>query len=128
MSNVPADLRYTKTHEYMKATGGPDVYFVGITDWAQGQLGDVVFVELPQAGQYFDAGAAFGSIEAVKAVSYLYSPVSGMIVAANDALDANPPLVNSDPYGAGWMIQLRPDDPSSINGLLTAAQYQQLVG
>ena len=128
MSNVPQDLRYTEQHEYVKESGEPGVYYVGITDYAQGELGDVVFVELPQAGSAFDGGAAFGTIEAVKAVSDLYCPVAGEVVESNGALDANPAAVNSDPYGEGWMIKLRPSDPASIDGLLTAAQYEALIG
>jgi glycine cleavage system H protein len=128
MANVPQDLRYTREHEYMKASGEPGVYLVGITDYAQGELGDVVFVELPQAGAHFDDGASFGTIEAVKAVSDLYCPVAGEVVEANGALDSNPAVVNSDPYGEGWMIRLRVDDPSSVDGLLDAAQYEALIG
>ena len=128
MSNVPQDLRYTKQHEYLKAADEPGVYYVGITDYAQGELGDVVFVELPGAGQSFDAMASFGTIEAVKAVSDLYCPVAGEVVEANGALDANPALVNSDPYGEGWMIKLRPSDPAAVDGLLDAAQYEALIG
>jgi len=128
MSNVPQDLRYTEQHEYVKASDEADVFYVGITDYAQGELGDVVFVELPQAGQRFDAMASFGTIEAVKAVSDLYCPVAGEVVEANGALDDNPAAVNNDPYGEGWMIKLRPDDPASVDALLTAAQYEQLIG
>jgi glycine cleavage system H protein len=128
MSNVPQDLRYTQQHEYLKAAGEPGVFFVGITDYAQGELGDVVFVELPAAGQAFDAGASFGTIEAVKAVSDLYCPVAGEVLEANGALDANPAAVNSDPYGEGWMIKLRPADPASVDALLTASEYEQLIG
>jgi glycine cleavage system H protein len=128
MANVPQDLRYTKQHEYLKAADEPGVYYVGITDYAQGELGDVVFVELPGAGQSFDAMASFGTIEAVKAVSDLYCPVSGEVVEANGALDANPALVNSDPYGEGWMIKLRPSDPAAVDGLLDAAEYEKLIG
>ena len=128
MSNVPQDLRYTEQHEYLKASDEAGVYYVGITDYAQGELGDVVFVELPQAGQSFDAMASFGTIEAVKAVSDLYCPVAGEVVEANGALDDNPAAVNADPYGEGWMIKLRPNDPASVDGLLTAAQYEQLIG
>lgn len=128
MSNVPQDLRYTEQHEYVKESDEAGVYYVGITDYAQGELGDVVFVELPSAGETFDAHASFGTIEAVKAVSDLYSPVAGEVVEANGALDNDPALVNSDPYGEGWMIKLRVSDPASIDGLLTAAQYQQLIG
>lgn len=128
MSNVPQDLRYTEQHEYVKDAGEPGVYYVGITDYAQGELGDVVFVELPQAGSTFDAHASFGTIEAVKAVSDLYSPVAGEVVESNGALDNDPALVNNDPYGEGWMIKLRVADPASIDGLLTAAQYEALIG
>jgi len=128
MSNVPQDLRYTEQHEYLKAADEPGVFYVGITDYAQGELGDVVFVELPSAGQRFDAMASFGTIEAVKAVSDLYCPVAGEVVESNGALDANPAAVNSDPYGEGWMIKLRPDDPASVDGLLDAAQYEKLIG
>ena len=128
MSNVPQDLRYTEQHEYVKPAGEPGVYFVGITDYAQGELGDVVFVELPGAGQRFDAGASFGTIEAVKAVSDLYMPVAGEVLEANGALDANPAAVNADPYGEGWMIKIRADDPAAVDGLLDAAAYEALVG
>lgn len=128
MSNVPQDLRYTEQHEYVKESDEAGVYYVGITDYAQGELGDVVFVELPSAGATFDTHASFGTIEAVKAVSDLYSPVAGEVVEANGALDNDPALVNNDPYGEGWMIKLRVSDPAAIDGLLTAAQYQQLIG
>ncbi|HEX8695326.1 MAG TPA: glycine cleavage system protein GcvH [Longimicrobium sp.] len=128
MANVPDDLRYTQQHEYLKKTDQEGVYLVGITDYAQGELGDVVFVELPQAGQTFDQMASFGTIEAVKAVSDLYAPVTGEVVEANGALDANPALVNSDPYGEGWMIKLRASDPSQVDSLLDAAAYKQLIG
>jgi len=128
MANVPQDLRYTEQHEYVKPADEPGVFYVGITDYAQGELGDVVFVELPQVGQHFDAMASFGTIEAVKAVSDLYCPIAGEVVEANGALDNDPALVNNDPYGQGWMIKLRPDDPSSVDGLLDAAQYEALIG
>jgi glycine cleavage system H protein len=128
MANVPQDLRYTKQHEYLKPTGEDGVYFVGITDYAQGELGDVVFVELPTPGASFEGSASFGTIEAVKAVSDLYCPVAGEVVEANGALDANPALVNSDPYGEGWMIKLRVSDASAVQGLLSAAEYEALIG
>jgi glycine cleavage system H protein len=128
MANVPQDLRYTKEHEYLKPTGDEGVYFVGITDYAQGELGDVVFVELPQPGARFDAMASFGTIEAVKAVSDLYCPVAGEVVESNGALDANPAVVNSDPYGEGWMIKLRVDNPADVDALMDAAAYEQLIG
>jgi len=128
MANVPQDLRYTKQHEYLKPAGEDGVYLVGITDYAQGELGDVVFVELPSPGASFSGGASFGTIEAVKAVSDLYCPVAGEVVEANGALDANPALVNSDPYGEGWMIKLRVSDASAVEGLLSAADYEKLIG
>ena len=128
MANVPQDLQYTPEHEYVKGSGEEGVVTVGITDYAQGELGDVVFVELPKVGASFDRMAVFGTIEAVKAVSDLYSPVSGEVVAVNEALDANPALVNSDPYGEGWMIRIRLSDPAQLEGLLDAAAYQAQIG
>ena len=122
MANVPQDLKYTDEHEYVKSQGANEVV-VGITDYAQGELGDVVFVELPKVGATYKAHDVFGTIEAVKAVSELYSPVSGEVVAVNDALDGNPALVNSDPYGEGWMIRLRVSDPAELDSLLDAAAY-----
>jgi glycine cleavage system H protein len=127
MANVPQDLRYTKEHEYVKSDGG-DVVTVGITDYAQGELGDVVFVELPKVGDTFSAMQVFGTIEAVKAVSELYSPVAGEVVEVNGALDANPALVNGDPYGEGWMVKMRVADAAALDGLMDAAAYESLVG
>ncbi|MET0396701.1 MAG: glycine cleavage system protein GcvH [Longimicrobiaceae bacterium] len=127
MANVPQDLRYTKEHEYVKSDGG-DVVTVGITDYAQGELGDVVFVELPKVGDTFSAMQVFGTIEAVKAVSELYSPVAGEVVEVNGALDANPALVNGDPYGEGWMVKMRVADAAALDGLMDAAAYEGLVG
>ena len=127
MSNVPQDLRYTEKHEYVKAAGD-GVYAVGITDFAQGELGDIVFVELPKVGAKFQAAETFGTIEAVKAVSDLYSPIAGEVVEVNDALDADPATVNSDPYGAGWMIKIRADDAAGVDALLDAAAYEKLIG
>lgn len=128
MANVPQDLRYTKEHEYVKPTGEEGVVAVGITDYAQGELGDVVFVELPKAGDSFEAMQVFGTIEAVKAVSDLYSPLAGEVVEVNGALDANPALVNGDPYGEGWMVKMRIGDPSALDGLMDAAAYESHVG
>ena len=128
MSEFPDGLRYTEEHEYMKATDESGVYRVGITDYAQGELGDVVYVELPAVGESYDKRATFGTIEAVKAVSDLYSPVAGEIVAVNESLDGDPSSVNADPYGAGWMIRLRVDDAGEVDALLDAAAYQALVG
>ena len=123
MSEIPADLRYTAEHEYLKATDAPDVFIVGITDYAQGELGDVVFVELPSAGDRFDKMATFGTIEAVKAVSDLYCPLAGEVVEVNEALDGEPSTVNSDPYGAGWMIKLKIDDTAELEGLMSPEAY-----
>jgi glycine cleavage system H protein len=128
MANVPQDLRYTQKHEYLKPAGENGVYYVGITDYAQGELGDVVFVELPKVGDSFQAMQVFGTIEAVKAVSELYSPVAGEVVEVNGALDANPALVNSDPYGEGWMVKMRLSDASALDGLMDAAAYGGHVG
>ena len=127
MANVPQDLKYTREHEYLKPAGD-GTFQVGITDYAQGELGDIVFVELPEAGARFDANAVFGTIEAVKAVSDLFMPVAGEVVEANGALDADPAAINSDPYGAGWMLKIRPDDPSAVDALMDAAAYEALIG
>ena len=128
MSNIPRDLLYTEDHEYLKATGEPDVFIVGITHYAQDQLGDVVFVELPKVGQSFAAHDTFGTIEAVKAVSELFSPVSGAITDVNASLDGDPASINRDPYGDGWMIKIRLADLSQKDGLLSAAAYAKHVG
>ena len=128
MSDIPADLLYTEEHEYLKATDDERVYLVGITDYAQGELGDVVFVELPELGTSFDKMETFGTIEAVKAVSDLYCPVKGEIVEVNAGLDDDPSLVNSDPYGAGWMIRLKVADENDLKGLLDADAYEQHLG
>ena len=128
VSEIPEGLRYTEEHEYLTATDEGGVYRIGITDYAQGELGDVVFVELPAVGDSFEKGATFGTIEAVKAVSDLYCPVAGEVVAVNDSLDADPSIVNGDPYGAGWMIQLRVGDAATVDALLDASAYQALVG
>jgi glycine cleavage system H protein len=127
MANVPQDLKYTAEHEYVKSVGADEVV-VGITDYAQGELGDVVFVELPKVGASYKRMEVFGTIEAVKAVSELYSPLSGEVVAVNDALDGNPALVNSDPYGEGWMIRLRVSEAGELDSLLDAAGYQGKIG
>lgn len=128
MSLIPPGLRYTSDHEYVKATDDPRVFAVGITDFAQGELGDLVYLELPKAGAKFGAHDSFGTVEAVKAVSELYCPLAGEVVEVNKRLDAEPALVNSDPYGDGWMIKLRSDDPAAANALMDAAAYEKLVG
>ena len=128
MANIPQDLMYTEEHEYIRRTDEADVVAIGITDYAQGELGDVVFVELPKVGASFARMEVFGTIEAVKAVSELFSPVAGEVVEVNEALDANPALVNTDPYGEGWMLKLRVSDPSELDSLLDAAAYEQHIG
>ena len=128
MSEIPGDLYYTEEHEYLKRTDEDGVFTVGITDYAQGELGDVVFVELPDGGTSFGKMDVFGTIEAVKAVSDLYCPLQGEIVAVNDALDDDPSLVNSDPYGDGWMIKLKLADPNEVSTLLSADSYAEHIG
>jgi glycine cleavage system H protein len=127
MANVPQELRYTEEHEYVREADEPGVVSIGITDFAQDQLGDVVFVELPTVGAAFGRMEVFGTIEAVKAVSELFSPLAGEVVAINDALDANPALVNTDPYGDGWMIRLRVSDPAELDGLMDAEAYEKRI-
>jgi len=128
VSNVPEELAYTPEHEYVARTGDAAVVRVGITDYAQGELGDVVFVNLPKPGQRLEAHESFGTIEAVKAVSELYSPVPGEVVEVNRALDGDPAVVNRDPYGEGWMVTLRVADPKALGGLLSAAAYRAHIG
>ena len=128
MSGIPKELRYTKDHEWVRESTDPQIVEVGITDYAQGELGDVVFVNLPKPGQTLAALDAFGTIEAVKAVSELYSPVAGEVVEVNGSLDADPAAVNRDPYGGGWMVTLRVADPKAIEGLLTPAAYRTHIG
>lgn len=126
MANVPGDLRYTAEHEYLRLSG--DIAEIGITDYAQGELGDVVYIELPAVGAKFGKHDVFGTIEAVKAVSELFCPVSGEIVEVNPRLDKEPALVNTDPYGAGWMVKLKMTDPSESGALLKADAYTQQIG
>ena len=120
----PDDLKYTAEHEWVRAAGGDAPVRVGITDYAQEALGDIVYVTLPEVDSQVTAGQACGEIESTKSVSDLYAPVSGTVVARNDALDGSPELVNTDPYGEGWIIEIRPDDPVAVDGLLDAAGYQ----
>ena len=122
---VPGDLRYTKEHEWVRVDG--DEAVVGITQFAADQLGDIVFVELPAAGRVLDQHATFGVVESVKAVSDLFAPVAGEVTGANDALASSPELVNSDPYGEGWMLRMRLVDPAQVEELLDAAAYEQHV-
>ena len=122
MANLPSGLLYTEEHEYLSKTED-NVYKVGITDYAQGELGDIVYVELPEAGESFGKGDTFGTVEAVKAVSDLYMPVAGEVVQVNEALNDDPSLVNSDPYGEGWMIVVRVKDADDLDDLLSADDY-----
>ena len=128
MSDIPQDLLYTEDHEYLKPAGEPDVVFIGVTDYAQGELGDIVFIELPKVGASFRKHDVFGTIEAVKAVSELYAPVSGEVLEVNTRLDGEPALVNTSPYGDGWMVKLRLADASEKSALLDAAAYTAKLG
>jgi glycine cleavage system H protein len=123
--SVPTDLRYTRDHEWVRVDG--DEAVVGITQYAADQLGDIVFVELPDTGRDLEGTKPFGVVESVKAVSDLFAPVSGEVVAINDALAGGPELVNSDPYGAGWMVRMRVADPAELDDLLDASAYDDLV-
>lgn len=122
----PDNLKYTKDHEWILVEG--DTGTIGITDYAQGELGDVVFVELPAVGKKLNQHDSFGTIEAVKAVSDLYAPVSGEIVATNEELEKTPEIVNKEPYGAGWMVKIKLSNKDEIAGLLDAAGYKALIG
>ncbi len=122
---VPTDLRYTREHEWVAIDG--ELATVGITRYAADQLGDVVFVELPEAGRTLEQAATFGVVESVKAVSDLFAPLAGEVVAANEALATTPELVNSDPFAAGWMVKLRLADPGQADALLDAAAYEALI-
>ena len=121
--NIPLDSKYAKSHEYVHFEDG--VGTIGITDYAQSSLGDVVFVELPQVGSVFDAGDELGSIESVKAVSELFAPVSGEVVEINETLADKPELVNTDPYGDGWMIRIRVSDATELDDLMNAEEYEE---
>ena len=124
--NIPAELKYTKDHEWVLIDG--DVATVGITDFAQGELGDIVYVEVETLDETLDMEAVFGTVEAVKTVSDLFLPVSGEIIEFNDTLEGEPELVNSDPYGAGWMIKIKISDESQLEHLLSAEDYAALIG
>ncbi|MDG1915112.1 MAG: glycine cleavage system protein GcvH [Crocinitomix sp.] len=124
--NVPADLKYTKDHEWIKIDG--DTAIIGVTDFAQSELGDIVFVEVETEGDTLDKEEVFGSIEAVKTVSDLFMPVSGEITAFNEELEANPEVVNSDPYGEGWMVKVTFSDQEEVDSLLSASEYEALIG
>ncbi len=123
--NVPAELKYTKEHEWVKVEG--NIATIGITDYAQGELGDIVFVELPEVGDTVEKAAAFGTIEAVKAVSEMFSPVGGKVAEVNAKLEDDPMVINTDPYGDGWMIKIELADASETDGLLDADAYSDLT-
>jgi glycine cleavage system H protein len=125
MANVPEDLHYSKDHEWVRVSG--NIATIGITDYAQNSLGDVVYVELPKAGDEFAANESFGSVESVKAVSELFTPVSGDVVEANDSLQDQPEKVNEDPYGEAWMIRVKMSSPGEVDSLLTAAEYEDFT-
>ena len=125
MANIPDDLHFSKDHEWVRVDG--DVAVVGITDYAQDSLGDVVYVELPKVGDDFAANESFGSVESVKAVSEVFSPVSGEIVGTNEALGDTPEKVNQDPYGDGWMIRIKMANPGEVDSMLTAAEYEDFT-
>lgn len=125
MANIPDDLHYSKDHEWVRVDG--NIAIVGITDYAQDSLGDVVYVELPKAGDKFAANESFGSVESVKAVSEVFSPVSGSVAGINDSLNDEPEKVNADPYGDGWMIRVEMSNPGEVDSLLTAAEYEDFT-
>ncbi len=124
--NFPEELKYSKDHEWVRVEG--EVAFVGITDFAQSELGDIVFVDVPNVGETMAAGEVFGTVEAIKTVSDLMLPVGGEILELNAELDENPVAVNSDPYGAGWMIRVKMSDPAELESLMSAADYRAMVG
>ena len=128
MADIPKDLLYTEDHEYVKSTKDPKIVAIGITDYAQGELGDIVYLELPAVGTKFNKHDVFGTIEAVKAVSELFSPLTGEVVEVNGRLEKEPQLVNSAPYGDGWMVKLKLSEPTEQDGLLKADAYEAHVG
>lgn len=124
---IPEDLKYTAEHEWIRGAGGDAPLRIGITDFAQDALGDIVFVQLPDVGSAITAGESVGELESTKSVSEIYAPVSGEVTAVNDALDATPELVNSDPYGEGWLFEITVGDPAAVENLLDAAAYQSAL-
>jgi len=124
--NIPPDLRYTKDHEWLKAEGATAL--VGITDYAQHELGDIVFVEMPKIGAMVEQAKPCANIEAVKAVSPLYAPASGNVIDVNKALESSPQLINQDPYGKGWILKVQLSSPKELDTLLSAQEYQKLIG
>ena len=125
--NIPDDCRYTKDHEWVRLDAD-GLAAVGVTDYAQGELGDIVFVEIQPVGTEVEAEAPFGTVEAVKTVSELFAPVAGTVEAINDALDGAPETVNQDPYGEGWMVKIRPSNPADVEALLSADEYMESIG
>ena len=125
MANTPEDLNYTKDHEWVRVRG--DQATIGITDHAQNQLGDVVYVELPKVGDKFELSEPFGSVESVKAVSEIYMPLTGSVVEVNESLNDSPEQVNEDPYGNGWMIVIKMENPAQADGLLNSAEYEDYI-
>lgn len=128
MSNIPAELSYTAEHEWVQAAATEGVVRVGITDFAQDALGDVVYVQVPDLGTEVSADTVIGEVESTKSVSDIYAPLTGTVTARNENLDSDPSLINSDPYGAGWLVEITLADPSSVESLLSAAAYQEKVG
>ena len=124
--SVPTDLKYTKDHEWIRIDG--DVAIIGITDFAQGELGDIVYVEVETVDEELDAEEVFGTVEAVKTVSDLFMPIAGEVLEFNESLESNPEKVNEDPYGEGWMIKVKIADSSAVASLLEAGQYEELIG
>ena len=124
--NIPADLRYTKEHEWVKLEG--DTAIIGITDYAQGELGDIVYVEVETVGETLQPDEVFGTVEAVKTVSDLFMPLAGEVLEFNEELESDPEAVNNDPYGKGWMIKVKVSDPTQFNSLLSAEDYAALIG
>ena len=125
MSNIPENLRYSKDHEWIAPDG--DVAAIGITDYAQTSLGDVVYIDLPRVGDKFSAHEAFGSVESVKAVSEVFTPIAGEVVEVNDGLNDTPEKVNSDPYGAGWFVKVKMDNPNGVDAMLSSVEYEEYL-
>lgn len=122
---IPEDARYSKDHEWVKARG--DHFTIGITDYAQDQLGDIVFVEVPEVGAQFEKETEFGTVESVKAVSEIYMPIGGEVVAVNQALEDSPELLNKDPYGKGWIVEIKPADPAEMDDLMDKNAYLEML-
>lgn len=128
MSNIPDDLSYTAEHEWVAAPNADGVVRIGITDFAQDALGDVVYVQMPEPGTTITGNEVVGEVESTKSVSDIYAPVSGEVIARNDALDTDPALINSDPYGEGWLLEIKLAEADAVDSLLSASEYEQQVG